>query len=124
MTVDKEPTWTSADAAELQAIGITLPSQNNTDKRSDWAPERVLQAACAGAITVTETLFELLIQIDGQQATEAEAGAVVDLILSDHLVITGRRVACTNHGRGQLARWSKYKPLRCCGGTNKKGRNK
>lgn len=123
MTVDEEPTWTSGDVAELQAIGIKLPSQKTTEQRSDWTPERVLQAASAGAVTVTETLFEFVIHIDGQQATDAEIVAVIDLMESDHLVITGRRVACTNHGRDQLARWSKYKPLRCRG-TNKKGRNR
>lgn len=86
--------------------------------RSAWTPERVLQAACDGQITVTEDLFEVHIYVDGKPATNSEAVAVVDLITSDQLVMIGRRVACTANGRDQMARWARYKPLRSCQRNN------
>lgn len=105
-----------ADVLFLERIGVdgAETAEWQTTSRSEWTPERLLQAASDGELTVTgldEATPDNVVRIwiDGRSARSDEYEAVIDLVGTDHLVFVGNRVALTATGRATLARWSKYR---------------
>lgn len=107
------PKWTAQDNEVLKVLGIA-PVEDEPVQRSSWATERVLQAACEGAVLLDPQpgLFdaEIRIEIDGRNATEVEARALVELTSNGYVDFVGDRVTCSESGGRLLARWAKYRP--------------
>ncbi len=103
-----------ADVVWLESVGVdgvTVAARGS--ERSPWAPERILQAAAAGTMRVygLDELDEVVrTWIDGRPVTQREQEHITELVVSDHLVLVGNRVALTARGRATLETWSKYRP--------------
>ncbi|WP_340689203.1 hypothetical protein REH65_33365 (plasmid) [Saccharopolyspora sp. ID03-671] len=104
-----------ADIVWLESVGVdgvTVAAPRGPE-RSEWAPERILQAAADGAMQVygLDELEEVVTTwIDGRPVTQREQEHITDLVASDHLVLVGNCVALTARGRATLRTWSKYRP--------------
>lgn len=104
-----------ADVLWLARVGVDglLTADTGVPQRSEWAPERILQAAADGAMQVygLDELDEVVrTWIDGRPVTQREQDHITELVVSDHLVLVGNRVALTARGRATLETWSKYRP--------------
>ncbi|MER7011517.1 hypothetical protein ABT324_08835 [Saccharopolyspora sp. NPDC000359] len=111
-----EQQWTDYDELVLDAMGIDstgLVLCNTPAARSEWEPERLLQAAADGELHVygvTEDWSVVRLWIDGRPITVDEQEYVIDM-LGDFLVFIGTRVALTAHGREILAYWTRVNKL-------------
>lgn len=109
--------WTDYDEAVLDSMGIDatgLVAGPGPVPRSEWEPERILQAAADGELHVyglDEGWSIVRLWIDGRTVTVDEQEHINDLVISEHLVIVGTRVALTALGRETLARWAKYQRI-------------
>ncbi len=104
-----------ADMVWLEGVGVdgVAVAAPRGPERSEWAPERILQAAADGAMRVygLDELDEVVrTWIDGRPVTQREQEHITDLVASDHLVLIGHRVALTARGRATLQTWAKYRP--------------
>lgn len=111
MSVD---TFTVADHIQLDLWGIADAPMSRP--RSAWTPERVLEAAADGTLTAPELASpdspdEISFEIDGRIASQQEVRAVVELLVTDFVAWTGRRIALTTAGREVLSRWMKFRPI-------------
>lgn len=109
--------WTDYDALVLESMGVdgsALVNDTVAAPRSEWEPERILQAAADGELRVyglDEGWDVVRLWIDGRTVTVDEQEHINDLVISEHLVIVGTRVALTALGRETLARWAKYQRI-------------
>lgn len=96
-------TFTVADQILLSSWGIA--DAEDPRPRSQWAYERVLEAAADGSLTAPE--FEPVL-LDGREATDAEARAIANLRAEGDLLLDGTRIALTLAGRELLNRWALF----------------
>lgn len=99
--------FTVADQAFLAQYGIA--DVEAPRPRSQWAYERVLEAASDGSLTATDldAPVELPIRLDGRQASESETRAVANLRAEGALGLDGFRIALTLAGHELLNRWAR-----------------
>lgn len=104
-----------SDQCELARLGIA-DARAQRRPRSDFPAERLLEVAADGQLSGPDLADpdspdELPIQVDGREATDSEARALADLIVSGDLAWFGRRIALTARGRALLDHWTRYQRL-------------
>ena len=108
-----------SDVLFLEEIGVdgVAVAERQPTARSDWTPERVMQAAADDQVQVyglgggrPDNEGVVRFWIDGRPATMQETDAITDLVISDHATFVGRQVKLTGIGRSTLARWARYRP--------------
>lgn len=103
-------TFTVADQILLAQWGIA--DVEDPRPRSQWAYERVLEAAADGSLTAPDfgpdAPEDLPVLLDGREATAAEARAIANLRAEGDLLLDGTRIALTLAGRELLNRWALF----------------